>query len=130
MSALDCSWRESVICHLLVSRLDVQWPDCYDRLLTQRRADVFCEQTLITLERFAADPRFDGLELLIEVLIQPNLRAVSLNVGAKFIDLLSEKLLCLAQRAMNSTVVIAALFGMGIATPSECESPRCSRALR
>ena len=47
MSALDRSWRKSAICHLLVNRLDVQRPDCHDRLLAQRWADVFCEQTLV-----------------------------------------------------------------------------------
>jgi integrase len=58
-----------------------------------------------------------------KVLVQPNLRAVSLNICAEFIDLLSEKLLRLAQRAMNSTVVIAALFGLGIATHRDANHP-------
>src|SRR5580704_15343577 len=110
MSALDCSWRKSAICHVLINRLDVPRPDCHDQLLTQRWADVFCEQTLVAFIRLAADPRFHCLEPLIEVLIQPNLRAVSLDLGSEFVDLLSEKLLGLAQRAMNSTVVVTALL--------------------
>src|SRR5712671_420619 len=108
---------------MLVDCLDVQRPYCHDRLLTPRRADVFCERTLVTFERLAADPRLHCLEPLIEILIQANLCAVPFNMCAQFIDLLSEKLLRLAQRAMHSTVVIAALFGLGIATHGDANHP-------
>jgi hypothetical protein len=57
------------------------------------------------------------------VLAKPNLRAISLNMCAEFIDLPSEKLLRLARRAMNSTVVLAALFGLGIATHGDANHP-------
>ena len=45
--------------------------------------------TLVAFVSLAANLRFDRLEPLIEVLIQANLRAVALNIGSKFIDLLS-----------------------------------------
>jgi hypothetical protein len=60
---------------------------------------------------------------LIEVLIQPNLCAVPLDVGSEFVDLLSEKLLRLAQRAMNSTVVVTALLSLEIATHRDSNHP-------
>jgi hypothetical protein len=84
---------------------------------------IFCEQTLVTFKGLAADTRFDGLEPLIEVLIQPNLGTISLDIGPQFIDLLSEKLLRLAKRAMNSAVVVTALLSPEIATHRDANHP-------
>jgi len=58
-------------------------------IVAKRWADIFCEQTLVAFISLAANLGFDRLEPLIEVLVQANLRAVPLNIGAEFIDLLS-----------------------------------------
>ena len=56
-------------------------------------------------------------------MIQPNLGTISLDIGSQFIDLLSEKLLRLAKRAMNSAVIVTALLTLEIATHRDANHP-------
>src|SRR6266849_2076703 len=93
MSTLHCSGRKSTICHLLVYGLDVERSNCHETFLAERRADVFLQQALVAFVGLGTNTRLDGLQPLIEILIQSNPGAIGFALSPQLIDLLSEELL-------------------------------------